>query len=92
MAGAGSSLAGMLLQGALILGLLGVIGLATAVAASRDDVLSEQLNRYALGRVLDVACTIELEQFERPEFHNRLERASMSARIRPHQLTQGSAR
>ncbi|MGW4794245.1 hypothetical protein ACWEPC_17770, partial [Nonomuraea sp. NPDC004297] len=88
-AGAGSSLAGMLLQGALILGLLGVIGLATAVATSRDDVLSEQLNRYALGRVLDVACTIELEQFERPEFHNRLERASMSARIRPHQLTQG---
>ncbi|WP_329426405.1 ABC transporter ATP-binding protein/permease [Streptosporangium sp. NBC_01495] len=89
VAGAGSSLAEMLLQGALILGLLGVIGLATAVAASRDDVLSEQLNRYALGRVLDVACTIELEQFERPEFHNRLERASMSARIRPHQLTQG---
>lgn len=88
-ADAGSSLAGMLLQGALILGLLGVIGLATAVATSRDDVLSEQLNRYALGRVLDVACTIELEQFERPEFHNRLERASMSARIRPHQLTQG---
>ncbi|GAA3709377.1 ABC transporter ATP-binding protein [Nonomuraea antimicrobica] len=89
VAEAGSSLAGMLLQGALILGLLGVIGLATAVATSRDDVLSEQLNRYALGRVLDVACTIELEQFERPEFHNRLERASMSARIRPHQLTQG---
>ncbi|NBE96316.1 ABC transporter ATP-binding protein [Nonomuraea sp. KC401] len=91
VAEAGLSLAGMLLQGALILGLLGVIGLATAVATSRDDVLSEQLNRYALGRVLDVACTIELEQFERPEFHNRLERASMSARIRPHQLTQGLA-
>ncbi|GAA2431268.1 ABC transporter ATP-binding protein [Actinomadura vinacea] len=87
--GSGTGQADVLWQAAVVLGLLGLIGLATAVAAARDDVLSELINRYAMGRILDVACTVDLEEFERPEFHNRLERASMSARIRPHQLTQG---
>ncbi|WP_018653831.1 ABC transporter ATP-binding protein [Actinomadura flavalba] len=80
---------GALPQAVVVLGLLGAIGVATAVAASRDDVLSELVNRHAMGRILDVACAADLEQFERPDFHNRLERASMSARIRPHQLVQG---
>ncbi|WP_067828795.1 ABC transporter ATP-binding protein [Actinomadura kijaniata] len=88
-AGNGAEARSVLVPGAVVLGLLGVIGLATAVAASRDDVLSELINRHAMGRILDVACAADLERFERPEFHNRLERASMSARIRPHQLVQG---
>jgi ATP-binding cassette subfamily B protein len=87
--GAAANVPAVLAQAALVAGLLGLIGLATAVGAARDDVLSELINRYAMGRVLDVACAVDLEEFERPEFHNRLERASMSARIRPHQLTQG---
>ncbi|MGI5163075.1 ABC transporter ATP-binding protein [Spirillospora sp. CA-253888] len=79
----------VLAQAAVTLLLIGLVGLATAVATARDDVLSELLNRYAMGRILDVACAVDLAEFERPEFHNRLERASMSARIRPHQLAQG---
>lgn len=84
-----ADLAAVLTKGVIVLAVLGAIGLASAVASSRDDVLSELLNRYAMGRILDVARSVPLEDFERPEFHNRMERAAMSARIRPHQLTQG---
>jgi ATP-binding cassette subfamily B protein len=86
---AGADPADVLAQGALVLVLTGLIAIAVSVAASRDDVLSELLNRHAMGRILDVACAVDLEEFERPAFHNRLERASMSARIRPHQVVQG---
>ncbi|TDD62113.1 ABC transporter ATP-binding protein [Actinomadura darangshiensis] len=85
----GAAPAAVLAQGALVLGLTGLIAVAVSVASARDDVLSELLNRYAMGRILDAACAADLEEFERPAFHNRLERASMSARIRPHQIVQG---
>ncbi|MFE9107089.1 ABC transporter ATP-binding protein [Actinomadura geliboluensis] len=85
----GADIADVLVQGAVVLSMTGLIAVAVSVASSRDDVLSELLNRYAMGRILDVACTVDLAEFERPAFHNRLERASMSARIRPHQVVQG---
>ncbi|MGI5414803.1 ABC transporter ATP-binding protein [Actinomadura luteofluorescens] len=85
----GADLTAVLAQGAVVLALTALVAVAVAVASSRDEVLSERLNRYAMGRVLDVACAVDLEEFERPAFHNRLERASMSARIRPHQVVQG---
>ncbi|MEV0667292.1 ABC transporter ATP-binding protein [Actinomadura luteofluorescens] len=85
----GAGLTAVLAQGAVVLALTALVAVAVAVASSRDEVLSERLNRYAMGRVLDVACAVDLAEFERPAFHNRLERASMSARIRPHQVVQG---
>jgi ATP-binding cassette subfamily B protein len=80
---------GVLVPAALVLVVLGVTNLAAVVAAARDDVLSELLNRHATRRVLDVAGSVELTEFERPAFHNRLERASTSAALRPYQLAQG---
>ncbi|MEV3926520.1 ATP-binding cassette domain-containing protein [Actinomadura coerulea] len=85
----GAGLTAVLAQGAVVLAMTALVAVAVSVASSRDEVLSEQLNRYAMGRILDVACAVDLEEFERPAFHNRLERASMSARIRPHQVVQG---
>jgi ATP-binding cassette subfamily B protein len=80
---------GVLLPGALVLVLLGVTNLAGLIATARDDILSELLNRYATRRILLAAGEVELEEFERPGFHNRLERATTSAALRPYQLAQG---
>jgi ATP-binding cassette subfamily B protein len=80
---------GVLLPGAVVLVLLGVTNLAGVVAAAREDVLSELLNRHATRRIMEVAGEVDLEEFERPAFHNRLERATTSAALRPYQLAQG---
>lgn len=82
------SVVSLLAQGGLFLVLFGVAGAASTVAAARDDILSERLNRYVTGRVMDAACAASSEQFETPAFHNRLDRAARSAAMRPHQLAQ----
>jgi ATP-binding cassette subfamily B protein len=73
-----------------------VVGLAVAllgaIADTRDVMLSELVSRYAQQRILDVTCAVELEAFETPAFHDRLQRASMSAPFRPYQLVQGLVR
>ena len=79
----------LFLRGALTLLLLGAMNLAGAIATGRDEVLSELLARHAHRRILDVACTVPLERFDTPAFHNRLERATISAEVRPNQLAQG---
>ncbi|MGH8886900.1 MAG: ABC transporter ATP-binding protein [Egibacteraceae bacterium] len=71
----------------LIVGLL--VALAGAVANTRDELLSERVALHAEQRILDVTCTVELEAFETPAFHDRLQRASMSASYRPYQLVRG---
>src|SRR5262249_28126964 len=51
-------------------------------------VLGELVNRRALLRIFDVAAAANLEAFETPEFHNRMERAWMNSGSRPMQITQ----
>jgi ATP-binding cassette, subfamily B, bacterial len=65
------------------------VALLGAIADARDVVLSELVARYAQRRILDVTCAVELEAFDTPAFHDRLQRASMSAPFRPFQLVQG---
>ncbi|ADD43150.1 ABC transporter ATP-binding protein [Stackebrandtia nassauensis] len=55
----------------------------------RERVVGELVARHAQTRVLDMAATMRLESFEQPEFYNRLERATMTAEIRPMQLASG---
>jgi ATP-binding cassette subfamily B protein len=78
----------VVLQGAVVLGLLGLLGLAGAVGLGRDEILGELINRHAQRRILDVACSADLEDFERPAFHDRLARAAQNAGMRAHQLAQ----
>jgi ATP-binding cassette subfamily B protein len=78
----------VVLQGAVVLGLLGLLGLASAVGLGRDEILGELINRHAQRRILDVACSAELEDFERPAFHDRLARTAQNAGMRAHQLAQ----
>jgi ATP-binding cassette subfamily B protein len=88
IAGGGGS-AELFLHGAVALVLLAAMNLASVVATGRYELLSELLARHAHRRILDVACTVPLERFDTPAFHNRLERATISAEVRPNQLAQG---
>jgi ABC-type multidrug transport system fused ATPase/permease subunit len=51
--------------------------------------LGELVSRYAMGRVVDAASVADLIDFENPQFHDRLQRATVNAAIRPYQMTTG---
>jgi len=70
--------------------------LATAVAGfaglarwEMNQPLAEAVGRHAMGKVLDVAASIDLLAYETPEFHDRLQRATVNAQSRPMQMTAG---
>jgi ATP-binding cassette, subfamily B, bacterial len=54
---------------------------ASSVQRERQQILGELVARHVEGRVLDVAAVVELEAFETPSFHNRLQRV----RVQSHQ-------
>ncbi|MEW2355922.1 ABC transporter ATP-binding protein [Spirillospora sp. NPDC029432] len=56
------------------------------VAQSRQRVLAAAFDRRATGLVLDRAVAADLAAFERPAFHDRLERAMFASRVQPMML------
>jgi ATP-binding cassette subfamily B protein len=52
-------------------------------------ILSELVQRYATGKVLDVAVAADLLAFETPSFHDRLQRAQMNGTVHSLQMTTG---
>ncbi|MFB4313077.1 ABC transporter ATP-binding protein [Actinomadura sp. 21ATH] len=56
------------------------------VAQSRQRVLAAAFDRRATGLVLDRAVGADLAAFERPGFHDRLERAMFASRVQPMML------
>jgi ABC-type multidrug transport system fused ATPase/permease subunit len=57
--------------------LLALLGLGTAAQQSQRQLLSQLVTRYAQGRILDIACRVELDAYERPGFHDRMARAQL---------------
>jgi ATP-binding cassette subfamily B protein len=55
--------------------LLALLGLGSAAQQSQRQLLSELVTRYAQGRILDIACRVELDAYEQPGFHDRMARA-----------------
>lgn len=75
-----------------------LVGMVTVTAAlklagsfqfERQRLVGELVARYAQTRVMDVAAQARLEEFEQPEFYDRLERATVTAQMRPVQLASG---
>lgn len=58
-----------------------------AAAGHLQTLLTELTSRHAQGRILDVAPMVDLEAFENPEFHDRLQRAQVGANSRPWLMT-----
>ena len=73
--------------------LLGGVSLVVSVAdlarAEQQRLLSERVGRHAAREVIEVATAVELVAFEHPEFSDRLQRAQVSAQIRPVQVVSG---
>jgi ATP-binding cassette subfamily B protein len=95
---AGRALSGSAAGAAVAALLPGVIGLVvvtaavalvSAVARERQRVVGELVAKSAQAQVLQVAAGVRLEEFERPEFYDRLQRATLTAMIRPAQLASG---
>ena len=59
-----------------------------AVLRERQQILGELVGRHVDERVLDIAAAVELEAFETPAFHNRIQRARMQ-RHQPLNLVYG---
>jgi ATP-binding cassette subfamily B protein len=60
---------------AIVLGALSAVQfLASMLQRERQQILGELVTRYVESRVLDVVTAVELEAFERPDFHNRVQR------------------
>jgi len=66
--------------------LIAVSALLSFVGAVRGEVqrlLGEAAGRHTEAKIIDVATTVDLEAYERPQFHDRLQRAQVAASSRP---------
>jgi ATP-binding cassette subfamily B protein len=61
----------------------------SAFQLERERLAGELVARHAQGHVLKVAGGASLSSFDRPEFYDRLQRAMVTAEIRPAQLASG---
>ena len=59
--------------------LLMLSALSQAVSSELRIPLGEQVHRRAMDEILDVATEAELEMYEGPEFHDRMQRARVAA-------------
>ncbi|MEY2460318.1 MAG: ATP-binding cassette, subfamily bacterial [Acidimicrobiaceae bacterium] len=66
-----------------LVGITTLLGFASAIQTELSALLTELVSREATGRILDVACAVDLEAYETPAFHDRLERARFNANTRP---------
>lgn len=65
-----------------LVGASALLAFASTAQAELGLVLGELVGRRASGKVLAAACAVDLEEFERPGFHDRLQRASFNASAR----------
>lgn len=69
--------------------LLVVVAGAAVAQREQQRLLTESVTKFTAGRVLDVATAVDLVNFDRPSFYDRLERARVNASVRPLQIAQG---
>ncbi|GAA4894812.1 ATP-binding cassette subfamily B protein [Stackebrandtia albiflava] len=73
----------------VLVAITAVLKFTASFQMERERVVGELVARHAQTRVLDVAAATRLESFDDPDFYNRLERATMTAEMRPMQLASG---
>ncbi len=65
-----------------------VMGVAGAFINNRRQIIGERVTLYICGEILTVACLAELDDFDDSKFHDRLQRAAVSAVGQPMRLVQ----
>jgi ATP-binding cassette subfamily B protein len=74
-----------------LLGLAAVTAVTTSstvYVTQRQRVLSEKVRRHVFGLVHAVTVSVDLEEFERPRFYDRLQRVQLNALLKPATVTQ----
>jgi ATP-binding cassette, subfamily B, bacterial len=75
----------LILFGVLLL----VVAVATLAQAEQQRTLGLQVQKHTTAQVIEVATHVDLIDFDRPGFYDRLQRASINAGIRPMQIASG---
>jgi ATP-binding cassette, subfamily B, bacterial len=88
-AGGDAGLADLLPALAAFVALLVVTAATGLATAEQQRILGQMVERHTTGMVMDVATGVELLDYDRPEFYDRLQRARVSATGRPVQMTSG---
>ncbi|GAB3929143.1 ABC transporter ATP-binding protein [Kribbella albertanoniae] len=65
------------------------LGFLASFQRERERVVGELVARHAQTQVLEVSAQVPMESFEEPAFYDRLQRAMVTAEIRPVQLASG---
>jgi ATP-binding cassette subfamily B protein len=73
----------------LLTSVIATLGISAAIGRELASVLGELASRHARGKLIDVACAVELDAYETPAFHDRLARATRGGQHRPIQLVNG---
>lgn len=81
--GGDAGLGTVLMPLSVLVAVTALIGLAAAVQSETSSLLAELVTRQATRDILDVATSVDLEAYEVPAFHDRLERARLNAQTRP---------
>jgi ATP-binding cassette, subfamily B, bacterial len=66
-----------------------VVGIAAATQKEQQLLLGDRVHKYTTARVMDISTTVDLIEYEKPAFHDRLQRARVNANIRPLQMANG---
>ncbi len=72
-----------------LVGVTAALGFLASFQREWERLVGELVARHAQAQVLEVSARVRLESFERPDFYDRLQRALVTAEIRPVQLASG---
>lgn len=73
----------------ILAALIAVGGVLNAALSQFRRLLGQRVNALVLDRIFGVTVAVDLEDYEQPEFFNRLQRVVTNASSRPLALTQG---
>jgi ATP-binding cassette subfamily B protein len=71
----------------IMVGLQVISGAIGIYQNQQQQLLTELVQQHAVKPVMEVASTIDLRDFDTPDFHDRLDRAKTTATTRPMQVT-----
>jgi ATP-binding cassette subfamily B protein len=83
----GEGLATVLPSLAVLLGVTAGLQFATTARMEFQRLLAELVGRHAQSKIIQMATVVDLEAYENPDFHDRLQRAQMAANFRPLNMT-----
>jgi ATP-binding cassette, subfamily B, bacterial len=64
-----------------IAGIAAVQALASSIQSEREQLLSEEVSRHVDDQALDISAGVELAMFDDPQFHDRIQRSQMGAKM-----------